>query len=167
MRDDASYGLDDPQHPDDGAALRRVRPAAIFLLIVNVLNLLAGVYFMVNGIIVKKGGGDVEAQTEKMWDDMKADERDAMKKIGISSPSDFVTLVGNICLGWGGLTALVSVLSVFGAARMLSLRSYGLAMFGAIVTAIPCVTPCCLIGQVAGIWAFVILVQPDVRRAFH
>jgi hypothetical protein len=166
MRDDASYGLDDPQHPDDGAALRRVRPAAIFLLIVNVLNLLAGLYFMVNGIVIKKSAV-AQAQMEKQWDDMKPEERDAAKKIGINSPGDFVTLAGNLSLGWGGLTALVSVLSVFGAARMLSLRSYGLAMFGAIVTAIPCVTPCCLIGQVAGIWAFVILVQPDVRRAFH
>ena len=167
MNDDAPYGLDDPQSPDDGAALRRVRAPAIFLLIVNVLNLLAGLYFMVNGIVVKKGGGDIQAQMEKQWDDMKPEERDAMKRFGINSPGDFVTLAGNICLGWGGLMSLVSVLSVFGAARMLSLRSYGLAMFGAIVTVIPCVTPCCLIGQVAGVWAFVILVQPDVRRAFH
>ncbi|HBI42194.1 MAG TPA: hypothetical protein DDY78_04960 [Planctomycetales bacterium] len=135
MRDDAPYGLDDPQRPDDdGAAIRRVKLPAIFLLIVNVLNLLAGLYFMVSAIVVKKGGGNVQAPMEKQWDDMKPDERDAMKRFGINSSDDYIALAGNICLGWGGLTALVSVLSVFGAARMLSMRSYGLAMFGAIVS---------------------------------
>jgi hypothetical protein len=167
VSDDAPYGLDDPQLPGDGAVLRRVRPPAIFLLIVSVLNFLAGLYFMVNGIIIKKGVGVVQAQAEKQWDDMKPEERDMAKKFGINSPGDLVTLIGNIYLGWGGLMALVSVLSVFGAVRMLSLHSYGLAMFGAIVAIIPCVTPCCLIGQIAGVWAFVILVQSDVRKAFH
>ena len=167
MSNDAPYGLDDPQLPDDrAAALRRVRPPAIFLLVLSVLNLLAGLYLMFNGIVVKKSA-DAQAIMKKQWDDMKPEDRDAVKKIGINSSGDFVTLAGNVSLGWGGPMAIVSVLTVFGAIRMLSLHSYGLAMFGAIVTVIPCLTLSCLLGQVAGIWAFVILLQPDVRKAFH
>ena len=105
---------------------------------------------------------------QKQWDDMTADQKDAMSQVGIKSPHDLLMLVGpTFYLGWGGLTALVAVLTLFGSIRMLSLHSYGLAMFGAILTAIPCVTPCCLVGQIAGIWAIIVLMNPDVRRAFH
>ena len=168
MRDDAPYGLDDPQRPpDDSAARAKTVPPAIFLIIVSVLNLLFGIYLLVNAIFVKQGGGNAEAEMEKQWDDMEADQKAAMEKLGINSAHDFLTVSANIMLGWGGLTSLVSVLTLLGSIRMLGMHSYGLAMFGAVVTAIPCVTPCCLIGQIAGIWAIIVLMNPDVRRAFH
>ncbi len=168
MRDDAPYGLDDPQRPpDDGAVRGRVMPPAIFLLVVSVLNLLAGIYCMVDGIFVKEGGADVEAQMQKQWDDMEPSQKDAMSQVGIKSAHDLLMLGANFYLGWGGLMALIAVLTLFGSIRMLSLHSYGLGMFGAVLTAIPCVTPCCLIGQIAGIWAIIVLMNPDVRRAFH
>jgi hypothetical protein len=50
---------------------------------------------------------------------------------------------------------------------MISLRNYGLAMTSAVLTVIPCVTPCCLLGQAAGIWALVVLMNNDVRAAFR
>ena len=75
MSDDAPYGLDDPQRSGDEAALRRVRPPAIFLLVVSVLNLLAGLYLMVNGIFIKKSGADVERKC-------KSNGRRRSRKIG-------------------------------------------------------------------------------------
>lgn len=168
MRDDAPYGLDDPQqNPDEEVARRRVRPPAILLLIVSVLNILAGLYCMVDGVFVKQNAGDVEGKLQSEWDDMSADEHDLLAQFGIKSPHDLVLLGANFYLILGGVTALVAVISFFGAIRMISLHSYGLAMFGALLTAIPCVTPCCLIGQVAGIWAILILLNPDVRKAFR
>jgi hypothetical protein len=167
MRDDAPYGLDDPQRPpDDSAARGRVTLPAIFLLIVSVLNLLAGLLLMAEGIFMKQGGPDVEAQMQKQWEDMDPKQRDELEKQGWSA-RDLLVVVANIFLGGGGLTAVVGVLTLFGSIRMLSLHSYGLAMFGAILTAIPFVTPCCLIGQIAGIWAILILLNPDVRKAFR
>ena len=82
--------------PGDEAALRRVRPPAIFLLVVSVLNLLAGLYLMVNGIFIKKSGADVEAQMQKQWETAKQEDRDAMKKIGINSPHDLVALAPTV-----------------------------------------------------------------------
>src|ERR1700681_3876723 len=99
MRDDAPYGLDDPQRPpDDGAAHGRVTPSAIFLLIVSVLNLLAGFYLMVNSIFLKQGGGDADAQLEKQWED-NPDQKEAMQQIGLNSAHDAVVVFANIFLG--------------------------------------------------------------------
>ncbi len=165
MRDDAPYGLDDPQHnPGDEVARRRVRPPAILMLIVGVLNLLCGLFFMVRSISVKQEG--MPTNFKQVWEDMDPEARDNLVQNGWSPESLFFALINSV-LVYGGVASLVSVISVFGAIRMMSLHSYGLAMFGAILTAIPCVTPCCLIGQVAGVWAILILLNPAVRKAFR
>lgn len=64
---------------------------------------------------------------------------------------------------------LAGLLSIVGGLRMYKLRGYGLAMTGAIVTALPCIscTGCCGFGEVVGIWAVVVLLNPDVRNAFQ
>ena len=168
MRDDAPYGPDDMQRPpDDSAARGRVAPPAIFLIIVSVLNLLFGLFFLVSGIIDKSGGAAVEAAAEQQWDALSDDQRDLMKQMGIDTAHDYLIFAANIGIGWGGEVSLIAVLTLFVSIRMLGLHSYGLAMFGAILTAIPCVTPCCLIGQIAGLWAIIVLMNSDARKAFH
>jgi hypothetical protein len=69
-----------------------------------------------------------------------------------------------------GLLALfAAALTIFGAVRMLSLRSRGLAVFGALLACIPClsVTACCGLGEGIGIWALIVLMAPDVKAAFR
>jgi len=39
-------------------------------------------------------------------------------------------------------------------------------VLGAILTAIPILSPCCLLGQIVGIWALVVLFNSDVHAAF-
>jgi hypothetical protein len=57
---------------------------------------------------------------------------------------------------------------IFGALRMRQLRSYGLAVAAAILSLIPCLgSPCIVLGVPFGIWALVVLVNSDVRQAFH
>ncbi|MCI0464040.1 MAG: zinc-ribbon domain-containing protein [Gemmataceae bacterium] len=65
--------------------------------------------------------------------------------------------VGGIC--WGGIV-------LTGAIQMKNLRSYGYSMAGAIVAMVPCSGGCCLLGLPFGIWALVVLNQPEVREAF-
>jgi hypothetical protein len=168
MRDDAPDGLDDPsKNPDDGRLRARVMPAALLLLIVNVLNLLAGVHFLFDAIAAKKGDADVEARTQKLWDDYTPQQREIWANFGITTAHDVAICMANFLLGWGGVMSLVAVVGLLGAIRMRSLHSYGLALLGAATTAIPCVTPCCLVGQIAGIWAIVVLLNPEVRKAFQ
>jgi hypothetical protein len=71
---------------------------------------------------------------------------------------------------FGVLGLLAAILPILGGARMRSLRSYGLSVTGAIVTAVPCLScaSCpCGIGLIFGIWALVVLLNPDVKNAFR
>jgi hypothetical protein len=61
------------------------------------------------------------------------------------------------------------LLVILGGVRMLSLKSYGLAFLASVTAAVPCVSliACCGVGEIVGIWALVVLLQPDVRAAFR
>jgi hypothetical protein len=62
---------------------------------------------------------------------------------------------------------LMGAVVIFGAMKMKSLQSYGLAFAAAVLAAIPCTSPCCFIGLPVGIWAIVVLLNEDVKRSFR
>ena len=57
------------------------------------------------------------------------------------------------------LMMLISVLIFIGALKMLKLQSYEFAYAAAILSVIPCLTPCCgwILGLIFGIWAMSVL----------
>jgi len=61
----------------------------------------------------------------------------------------------------------ISIFLLIAATRMKRLENYGLALAGAIVAAIPCTAPCCLVGVGFGIWALVVLCDANVKSAFR
>ena len=63
------------------------------------------------------------------------------------------------------LRMALGVLIIFGAVRMLKLRSYAWAMAAAILAIVSCMT-CSVLGLILGLWAFVVLSKPGVRAAF-
>ena len=74
----------------------------------------------------------------------------------------------------GGIGAVFSVIGLImsvvvfmGASKMKNAESYGFAMAAAIISMIPCVSPCCLLGLPLGIWALVVLMKPEVKAAFQ
>jgi hypothetical protein len=78
----------------------------------------------------------------------------------------------NIMSGAGAIVGAVigivmSGLVLFGGLKMKKLESYGLVMTCSIISMIPCVSPCCVIGLPIGIWAVVVLSKPEVKGAFH
>ena len=152
------------REPVETAALKRIGPPARLLLFLSVLNLVGVVYLMVRAIALKKQGPD--ANMRESWDEMQK-KPGAQEMFPGWTAGTFLTVTANTFLGYGAISGLVSVLTLAGARRMIELRSYGLAVTAAVLAAIPCMTPCCLLGQVAGVWAFVILMQPDVRKAFQ
>ncbi len=56
---------------------------------------------------------------------------------------------------------------LFGALQMKGLKSYGLAMAVSILSIIPCLSPCCVLGIPFGIWALLVLLKPEVKAAFR
>jgi predicted Zn finger-like uncharacterized protein len=62
-------------------------------------------------------------------------------------------------LCWGGIILV-------GANKMRKLQSHGYAMAAAIIAMLPC-NACCLLGLPFGIWAVVMLNDPEVKSAFR
>lgn len=76
-------------------------------------------------------------------------------------------LIGPIvAIGGGILFLLMSIFMMIGAGSMWRLGSYGLAVFAAILAVLPW-TPTFLIGVPVGIWALLVLKEPDVKAAFR
>jgi hypothetical protein len=78
----------------------------------------------------------------------------------------FAMMQGGVGILFNIIALAVGGLILFGAMKMKNLQSYGLAMTVSIVAMIPCISPCCLIGLPAGIWALVVLMKPEVKAAF-
>lgn len=68
---------------------------------------------------------------------------------------------------WGIAIFAASLFSFWGGLQMKKLHNYYMVRNAAIVAAIPCLGPCCLLGIPFGIWAIVTLGRPEVRSAFE
>lgn len=112
---------------------------SILHIVVTVIPLLMGILGL--GIAAEEGGP--HGQDEKIID---------------FSPTFFGFLIG----------LALAIVVLLGAIRMKNMQSYGLAMTAAILSIIPCTSPCCfLIGTPIGIWALVVLNDPAVKAAFR
>lgn len=60
----------------------------------------------------------------------------------------------------------IQVFVLYGLSHLRRLDSYGLAMAVSVVSAIPCFTQCFILGTPFGIWAFVLLLKPEVKKLF-
>jgi hypothetical protein len=65
-----------------------------------------------------------------------------------------------------GLFLVVSLAQLVAAVAMMRRRWYALAMMGAFLSIINCNNICCLLSIPVGIWAFIVLLQPDVKASF-
>ena len=62
---------------------------------------------------------------------------------------------------------IVSGIIVLGAQKMKNLESRGLAMASAILAALPCISPCCIVGLPIGIWAITAMNDPQVKAVYQ
>jgi hypothetical protein len=60
-----------------------------------------------------------------------------------------------------------NLIVAIGGFLMYNRGSYGMAMTAAILAIVPCFSPCYLLGIPFGIWALVVLNDPDVKEAFR
>ena len=63
--------------------------------------------------------------------------------------------------------SVIGIVVILGATKMKNLQAYGLALASSILAMIPCISPCCLLGLPIGIWAVVVLSNPEVKQAFR
>ena len=143
------YGGYQPPPPSGGGgagiAMGRVAGPAIGLMVVAGI----GIFCQILNILVRLLGMGIAAS--QMSDEMP-----------------FASLIaGPIVIVFGFLSILIGILILVGAMKMKKLENYGLAMASSILAMIPCISPCCIIGIPFGIWALVVLMDPNVKAAFR
>jgi hypothetical protein len=162
-RDDPPGGYDDYEQPDRDPRAGRVRRArervslpGIFLIILGLLSVAVAV-----GII---------AITWMNPDLMMKDQYELMKQWFPNQPvppyEDWVKEQQRTVTVINGIRVVMAILMTVGAMKMRSLEGYGLAVTSAIIGIIPlCPNECCC-ATPFGIWALVVLLNSDVKRAF-
>jgi hypothetical protein len=155
----------DPYATSPSALSGRVLPPAIGLIMVAVLNALVCVYFIFSGIFTSTlSDAQFEEQAKAYW---TPEMRAQLQQQGSMATVRSASLI--ICVGGGALGLFLSLLTIIGAVRMMTLKSYVLAVFVSVLAAIPCVScmGCCGVGEGIGIWSLVVLLNNDVRAAFR
>ena len=123
----------------------------IFLIVVGVLSILLALANLAVGLVQGPGSNPLLQQY-------------GGSQAGAESVGYYIGLIG-ACLAF--LTA--SGLVIVAGTKLRSLSNYNLAMAGTILAMIPCCTTwgCCLVGTPVGIWALVVLMDPQVKAAFR
>ncbi len=159
----------DPSPPPQ-AVRERVSVPGIFLAVAGLLNVIASLYVLASGsAYLRLTEQEQRAQVRESWQRLPPEWKKVYEDQGIGEEEfgDLLKKFINGATWWAGLGAVVGLVGLLGGIRMVRLRGYGLAMTGAILTAIPFISPCCLVGQIVGLWAMIVLMSTDVRAAFN
>ena len=142
------------------AVLARLKAPAICLVAVAILGIAVYVASPFMGQALGKGAlgwfQQLAEQQDPDYDPTEFEEAQAE----LDEVSFGAGTVIQMVLGVG-----LCILTLFGAMQMMKAESWGLALTAAIL-AITCANPCC-IGLPFGIWALVVLFNPDVKQAFQ
>jgi uncharacterized membrane protein HdeD (DUF308 family) len=151
---------EDPERGSRSARVRRARERvslpAIFLIILGLLSLFAAVTILALVWI------NPDVMLRSQYDMMK----DMFPNQPLPAYEEWVKQQQITATLFNALRIVMSILMTVGAMKMRSLEGYGLAMTASIIAIIPlCPNECCC-ATPFGIWAVVVLVNADVKRAF-
>lgn len=134
--------------PDVGAAAAKVKGPAIALLVTAVLGIL---YYLVNCVVAVAG---VTLFKQELPGSFPPELRAVLE--GMQGPLAVFSSLALVAL---------NAFVLFGAIKMLKLKSHGFALAACIVAMLPCQC-CCVLGLPFGIWGLVVLLKPEVKAAF-
>lgn len=151
-------------------ARQRVQAPAIALIVCGILNILTAL-IQIGGtvLIAVLPPGEPQRMMIRMLPpdaakSLQAQLEQATEDTQTAKVQSIISnTVGSI------LTTVVSILTLLGGMRMISLQSYTICVAGAVSAAIPCVScgGVCCFGEIIGIWALVVLLNAQVREAFQ
>ncbi len=164
--DSYGYSPDVPRITANAAQMQaRVQGPAIGLIIVGVVNLLLG-------LLAAGVGAFYATLDERMLEEVMARQYAAqwreLQQQGWTA-RDLLNIYTYSGFSEGVLGLVSAILAIIAGVRMLSLKSYGFAVFASVLVAIPCIScsGCCGVGEGIGIWALVILMNEEVKAAFR
>jgi hypothetical protein len=154
--------MGDPAMSSTGSndAASKVLTPAIILIVVAAIGILGDLYMVVSTLLTGQVAKEqMEAQMKAQNPNMPPDQAEMMTKM-----TGYVTKAGVPAYI---ILLLIHAVILFGAIRMMKLRSYGLAMTSSVLGTIPCLSPCCVVGIPFGIWGLIVLMKPEVKQAFQ
>ena len=150
-----------PYTEQEQRALTRTNVPGLFLIVTGILNMVAAVMILMAGV-----------QQSRMTPDeferaVSTDQLKELQKQGWTV-EQVKRLASTIFLVLGSITLASAFVMCYGGANMRSLNSYTVAVLGAVLAAVPLISPlgCCGLSEVVGIWCLVILLNPEVSSAF-
>ena len=105
-----------------------------------------------------------DAEVKKVEDNQQFTDDQKKQQVQILNQIRDVMKVG--MLPYLGVLGLSSVVILLGGLKLMSLSGPGLVTTGAIAAMVPCLSGCCFLGLVFGIWAIVLLGKPEVKAGF-
>jgi hypothetical protein len=132
------------------AALRQVRGPAIGLMVTAVVGLLLVAVSLVINILILSG---IQTGLQQINDPQ-------FQKF-------FSSMGGGLGIVQDIISAVAGVVVLMGASKMQKLQNHQFALTAGIVAMLPCISPCCVFGLPAGIWALVVLNKPEVKSQFE
>ena len=134
----------DPQPPFNKA---KVQAPAIALIVCGGLSLIASIFGVINALV---------SQVPPIPPDTPELAAQMMKGT-----------VGPVAAAIQTVFIFVGLFILFGGIQMLRIKTWAVALAASIVSMLNFGSCCCLIGMPIGIWALVILLMGDVKRAFE
>ncbi len=156
---------DDRRRPrgDAEAGRRRIGTPAVLLIVFGLIAVLVEV----GGLVAAFTAPDIMyTQMKKFFEGMPPGPDRQQALDDLEKEKDEYRLDTPMNLGGTVLGLVLSVLMLVGGVTMKSQSSYGLAMTGAVCAIIPCVNGCICCAMPVGIWALMVLVDPNVKAAF-
>ena len=127
--------------------MKKVRSPAVALICFGALNALSGFLLLLGRL----------ANLIKGNDRVIADEAE---RLGYQTAMIYFPLVSLLSIA-------AAPLIIIGGVQMLSARRYSLAILAAILAMIPFTSVCCFLGIPIGVWALIVLRNPEVKTAFQ
>jgi hypothetical protein len=117
------------------------------LIIVGVLNVLSAFALLLGRLVSVVKGRDPVITDED-------------RRLGYMFAIIFFPIVSLISI-------VASPIIILGGIQMLRARRYSIALWAAVLALIPLTSVCCIPGIPIGIWALIVLRNPEVRAAFE
>jgi predicted PurR-regulated permease PerM len=139
-------------------ALQKIKVPAVGLKVVAIINLILSLWSLVQMIFFRPDLHELDAQLQQLNNPQLTEFMQKMMHLS-SGPVG----IANVVLGLG-----MSLLIYMGATKMQKLQSYEFAFTAAVLSVIPCLTPCCgfIFGLIFGIWAITLLMKPSIKAQF-
>lgn len=132
-----------------GAGSDKVRVPAIGLMVSAIISMLCAAYGLVSILFFAPNLQEYTSMFQQMNNPQFQDLMEKMLRVAY----------GPVGIATDAFQLVIAILIFMGALKMLNLRSYEFAYAAALLSVIPCISPCCgwIIGLIFGIWAMAVL----------